>query len=898
MTSYEWQTVERLFEEARTRPPDERDAYLDEACDDPQIRAEVRSLLTGIDDATAFFEDLGAGVPARARSLMAEGRPGASTDVESDPLGLEGTQIERYAVEAHLGGGSMGVVYRAHDTQLDRPVALKFLPPYLTAHSEAETRFVREAQSASSLDHANIATIYEIGETDDGRRFIAMAYYEGETLEERLDRRGPLPVKEAVDLATQIAEGLKAAHQAGIVHRDVKPANVMVTGDGTVKLLDFGLARAAAQSDLTDPGQRVGTAAYMSPEQADGRAVDARTDLWALGVVLYELLAGERPFRGDRASSVLYSIVHEDPTPLSDHRPRVPTAVERIVECCLRKDLDERYNSADALLEDLYSVRSGEVSAAQHTQTADNHWEVLPVRSWIVGGTAASLLILAIIAGWVFWPGGSVPERAPAGEGTVASRSIAVLPFETIGQEKSSLFTEGLHGDLLTRLSNISDLTVISRRSVGRYRDTELSLSTIADTLGVRWVLEGSVQRAGNQIQLNVQLTDPQTGTYAWSDQYRQTLTAKNVFHIQATITQKIAGSLEAELTSEEKRRVKQRPTENLTAYRLSALGRRHLDKRTEEGIRRAIDAFEQATEQDPEYVLAWVGLADALTLLHEYGYEDEDRALPRAERAVRRALDIDPKSAKAHASLGLLYEARRQGPQAIRELQRAVKLKPSYAEAHNWLSWVHQLTGHPHEALESAKRAVELNPLSSEAVANLSFSYLINGAYERALTEARREQELGSSWGTGRFFEGLALYKLGRFEEAKSVLRDLSAPWADAGPRATLALVHVAAGEDEEARALLEKFEEADHSYATGLIHAALGNEEAAFGAFRRVERWGDYWPTLSVRHYYGEVWETLRNDPRYDALIREVNRAWGLNPDGSIPENLETKTNLRPNA
>ncbi len=282
--------------------------------------------------------------------------------------------------------------------------------------------------------------------------------------------------------------------------------------------------------------------------------------------------------------------------------------------------------------------------------------------------------------------------------------------------------------------------------------------------------------------------------------------------------------------------------------------------------------------------MLAWVGLADALTLLHEYGYETAEQSLPRAEQAARRALNIDPRSAEAHASLGLLHEAHRRGPKAVRELQRAVELQPSYAEAHNWLSWIHQLLGHPHEALESAKRAVELNPLSPEAVSNLSVSYLINEACERALTEARREQALGSSWGTGQFYEALALYDLERFEEAKSVLQGLSVPWADVGPRATLALTYAATADHEAARAMLTEFEEAGHSFAAGLVHAALGDDEAAFDAFRRVERWGDYWPTLAVRHYYRDVRSALRGDPRYEELRRNVDRSWGLTPDGSI--------------
>lgn len=458
------------------------------------------------------------------------------------------------------------------------------------------------------------------------------------------------------------------------------------------------------------------------------------------------------------------------------------------------------------------------------------------------------------------------------------ARTIAVLPFDTLGAAQTTSFTDGIHGDLLTRLSSIADVQVISRTSVLQYRHANTTVQQIAQELGVKWVLEGEVQVAGNQVQVNARLVDAQTDRQAWAEDYRRPLTAENLFRIQGAITKEIAHALKATLTPTEKKQVEQRPTENLAAYRLCARGRRHLDERTEGGIRGAIGAFEEALDLDPDYVLAWVGLADALTLLHEYGYEAAAQVLPRAEQAARQALDLDPHSAEAHASLGLLHEARRQGPQAIRELQRAVELQPDYAEAHNWLSWVYQLLGHPNRALESAKRAVELNPLSPEAVSNLSVSHLECGNYEQALKEARHEQALGSSWGTGAFYEGLALYELGRFEDAKAVLRDLSTPWADVGPRATLALVHAAAGDHEAVRAMRTEFEAAGQPFAAGLIHAALGDHEAAFAAFRRVERWGDYWPTLAVRHYYRDVWGSLRRDPRFEGLLHHVDRSWGL--------------------
>ncbi len=468
------------------------------------------------------------------------------------------------------------------------------------------------------------------------------------------------------------------------------------------------------------------------------------------------------------------------------------------------------------------------------------------------------------------------------GEPAVPDRSIAVLPFETLGMANTNAFTDGIHVGVLTRLSNVSGLDVISRTSVMRYRSPEKSLPAIARELGVAWVLRGEVQEIADQVLVNARLVNARTDLQVWAADYRRKLTAENVFQIQTEITRQIARALETRLSPQEERRVERTPTESLDSYRLYAQGRVQLDQRTEQGMRRAVDYFRRAIARDSSYALAWVGVADGLALLYDYGYEDADSVLSRAGHAGRRALELDPTLAEAHASLGLLHSVRQEGPEAVRQLRRAIELRPSYAEANNWLSWVHQLLGHRKEALESAKRAVELDPLSPEAVSNLSLSYLANGESERALAEAGRVREMQSAWATGAFYEGLSLYHLGRFGEAKSVLRDLSVPWAGSGPLATLALAHVASGDSSAARELLARIEGAADPFAAGLVHAALGEDEDAFDAFQRVDRWSD-WPTLSVRYFYPDVWGPLRDDPRYRELLREVDDSWELEPGGS---------------
>jgi tetratricopeptide (TPR) repeat protein len=380
---------------------------------------------------------------------------------------------------------------------------------------------------------------------------------------------------------------------------------------------------------------------------------------------------------------------------------------------------------------------------------------------------------------------------------------------------------------------------------------------------------------------VNARLVNARTDRQVWAESYRRELTAQNLFQIQTEITRQIARALETHLSPQEERQVEQTPTEDLIAYRLYSQGRQQLDQRTPQGLRRALDYFQGAIATDSSYALAWVGLADALLLLNDYGYASREDALPRAEHAVRRALELDPESAEAHASLGLLHSERRDGPAAIRDLERAIELRPGYAEAHNWLSWVHLLLGDPIESLESAKRAVELDPLSVEAVGNLSFSYLASGESEQALGESRRMLEIQPAWSTGQFYEGLALYELGRFAEAASVLAGLSTPWAGSGPDATLALARLAAADTVEAAVLLSRITELSDPFAAGLVLAAMGDEESAFEAFQSMDHWAD-WPTLAVHHLYPNIWATLSGDPRYDELVRDVARAWGLAPDG----------------
>jgi TolB-like protein/DNA-binding SARP family transcriptional activator/Flp pilus assembly protein TadD len=480
--------------------------------------------------------------------------------------------------------------------------------------------------------------------------------------------------------------------------------------------------------------------------------------------------------------------------------------------------------------------------------------------------------------------------RDPTAPGTdLDPRSIAVLPLEDLGPgREAGPLAQGLHHDLLSRLSGISALRVISRTSVLRYREGRTTIPAVARQLGVGTILEGAVQQAGQKVRLNVQLIDGRTDEHLWAETYDRALTTEGIFALQGELAQRIAQSVQAHLTKQERTRAADwAPTGDLAAYRLHALGRKHLDARTEEGMRRGADRFRRAIARDPDYAPAWVGLADALTLLHDYGYEAPDAVLPQAREAAERALSMDPGLAEAHASLGLLHATLKEGPEAIQMLRRAVKLKPSYAEAHNWMSWVSALLGDADQVLASAREAVELDPLSAEAVVNLALGHLTTGDFEQAVREARRVVEMEPEYSTGPFYQSLALYRLGRYDEAEALLQGLTAAWAGAGPQATLGVVYAAARQEGQAQRVLEGMDASLHPFAAGLLRAAMGDEEGAWEALDRVAKWG-HWPSLALHHFYPEVWARLAEGPegaaRLEAMTSRMRASWGL--DGGEAE------------
>ncbi len=759
-----------------------------------------------------------------------------------------GRVVSHYRVLERLGRGGMGVVYKGEDLKLGRKVALKFLPPHVSPSVETNQRFLQEARAASALDHQNTCTIFEIAETEEGQLFIVMAYYDGETLSARL-KNGALPPSEAADVVVQSARGLAVAHQQGIIHRDVKPANLMITKDGLVKVLDFGIAKLVGASPVTHVGKIVGSVEYMSPEHARGDDIDARADLWSLGVVLYETLSGRKPFRSDHPQAALYAVLHLDPKPLVDVAPHVPGRLQDVVAKALQKSPDLRYQSADELIRDL---------AEQESWT---------------GPTTA-------------YPSQSPVRPQP---------SVAVLPFQDMSPEQDQqYFCDGTAEELISALSRVEGLRVASRTSTFEVtKGGAADLRTVRDRLSVSTLLEGSVRKAGSRLRITVRLVNTADGFELWSDRFDREL--EDIFAIQEEIARSIVETLRPKLIAEVGPLVL--PAGGFEAYNLYLKGRFHWNQRTEAGLNKSIDLFRQATEKDPTYARAYAGLADAHLLLGIYGAAAPDEVMPRAREAAEKALGLDGKSAEVYASLACLeavYEWDWEG--AEEDFRRSIALDPRYATGHHWFA-VNVLApcGRFKEAFGSLRIAEDLDPLSLAIHASVGLVFIFQRRFEEALDELAHAIDLDPRFAVAHFFRGQALSQLDRHDEAIGALEHAAQLSGSAlEMRAALACAYARAGRLEPARRIQHELEvRAREGYVSPVllaqVHTSLGEHGSALEELSRAIRWraADLaW--LRVR----PVFDPLRSEPRFAELLDEIHLGSrtlsAIHPD---PDDLPTR-------
>ncbi len=725
MTPARLQTIEELFRAALDQEPDQISAFLDTACEgDELLRRKVEVLVASHQRAGSFIETSAIGL---TKKIIQKGRADF----------LVGRTIGHYKLSERIGTGGMGEVYLATDITAGRKAALKLLPTRFTGDAERLKRFQQEARALVGLNHPNIVTVYEIGE-DRSTHYIASELIEGETLHQRL-ARGPMETDEVVDVAIQVASALAVAHEAGIVHRDIKPENIMLRPDGYVKVLDFGIAKLVEQDVPvtmateeavllveTNLGSILGTVRYMSPEQALGAPVDKRTDIWSLGVVLYEMVARHAPFTGDTPHEVMNSILATEPPRLTNYVAQTPGELQQIVSTALLKEREERYQSAHELLEALKSLRREmEFKDGLKRSTAAPLW-----LRWTRSPTALALVFLVAALALAFpfyWhrnaPSSPIPEK-----------SIAVLPFENLSDNKeNSYFAAGIQDDVLTSLAQIHDLKVINRTSVMPYQKSNgRNMRQISQALGVANVLEGSVRRTGNRVLVNVQLIDARNDRHIWAERYDRAVA--DSIGLQGELATQIAAALKAELAPEEKARLDARPTANSEAYVLYLTGLGTGDDIEAEQF------YMQAIALDPGFALAY-----AQASMRNSGIAGDDRARKaRARAQAEEALRLSPNLGEAHMALGLcLYVGAKNYDAALKEFEVAAATSPNNAETYSYVAGIYRRQGRWREAVASFQRAMSLDPRNRRSAILAGNNHLFMRDWPAASADYNRALEI-----------------------------------------------------------------------------------------------------------------------------------------------------------
>lgn len=827
-----------------------------------------------------------------------------------------GQKLLQYHVLDKLGAGGMGEVYLAEDTRLGRKVALKVLSTDVTQDETRVLRFQQEARAASGLNHPNIITIYEIDQAGDVH-FIATEFIDGETLRQRI-ANGRMDVCDMLEIAIQVASALKAAHAAGIVHRDIKPENIMLRPDGYVKVLDFGLAKLTEPSlptiDAeaptlnkidTAPGTIVGTAQYMSPEQARGLDTDLRTDVFSLGAVLYEMLTGHRAFGGATTSDVMVSVLQHDPPPLARYCRDAPDALEWIVSKALRKDKEERYQTVKDMLTDLKNLKQEiefETKLERSLQPGDKVEALIsktvqpdiadktPART---GRTRQTMTTRSTV--------GTEPPTSPityhkrgfialailglvlavtlyfAWRGDKPIDSVAILPFVNAGADANMEYlSDGITESIINSLSHIPKLRVVARTTTSRYKGHDMEPQHIGRQLGVRAVLTGKVSQLGETLSIQADLVDVDKGTQLWGNHYTRKFS--DVLIVQEEIARQISEGLRLRLTGEEQKQLTKRYTENTEAYELYLKGRYYWNKRSEGGLEKARDYFQQAVDKEPTYALAYAGLADSYALLGSLRYAilPPKEAMPKAKAAAEKALAIDDTLAEAHTSLGLIklyYDW--DGTGAEREFQRAIELNPNYATAHHWYALMLAALGRPQEALPQIELAQRLDPLSLIIINDLGMTLFRAGHYDRASEQFQKSIEMDATFFRAHLGLGIVSLQQKKYADAVAAIQTaINVSGRNPTAVAWLGYTYAVLGKKREAQRILRELDElSQRRYVSAahraIIYAGLGEKDLAF---KWLEKAYDEHSSFLVFLKEEPTFDNLRSDPRFTDLLERV--------------------------
>lgn len=757
MNNDRWTKIETLVERALELPPENRTAFINKECgEDEALRNEIQSLLEHGDKALSFMGHFEQDVVAPSLDVLA--RDHVDEDHRIDAL------FGHYHITDILGRGGMGIVYKAKDTNLDRTVALKFLPSHLTRSQKDKQRFIREAKAAAALNHSNICTIYSV-EEHEGQHFISMEYIDGQTLREKLESDKITP-KTALEYGIYIAEALAEAHEKGIVHRDIKPGNIMVDSKNRIKVMDFGLAKLVDSTPITQTGTTLGTMAYMAPEQIQGRPVDHRADLFSFGVLLFEMLAGQRPFGGQYDAALFYSIVNEEPPLLFDFLPNSTQKLSLLISRLLEKELAKRYSDSEQLASELkacldqltelmetsqFGQPTPNKSKSESSATLDStsitiNLPALRTRNGMLS-LAGIVILLTLVGYWLFAMSDSQPTN----------NRIAVLPLESISTEPVDIqFTDGVHEELINRLAGISELTVIARRSVlGFTPDKRQDLQSIAEQLGVSVLMDGTVRRIGDQLRVSVQLIDANSLATLWSSSFDENI--DNVFEIQSRIARQVAAELHASLTVQEQERLDARPTDNPEAYRLYMQGREYLARTVfdRENLFTAEDYFLKAIELDREFASAWGMLAYTYYWFHLH--DRKSVYLQEMEEAAEWALFFGPDLPETYLANGVyLYWTGRDNRQILSHFESALQKFPNQPMLHTMAAFIHRRLGNWEKLIDYLKKASQLDPLNTNIYSELAWDYWLIRDYEKSETAIERVKKLSNDPSVFFWFEGV----------------------------------------------------------------------------------------------------------------------------------------------
>ena len=780
-------------------------------------------------------------------------------------LAAGSTFAGRYQIIEELGKGGMGRVYKVNDTEIKEKVALKLLKPEIGSNEKTIERFKNELKIARRVSHKHVCRMHDIGREDD-KYFITMEYVEGEDLKSCIRKKRNLTDAEAINIAKQVCEGLAEAHSLGVVHRDLKPQNIMIDKGGHAKIMDFGIARSVEAPGVTQTGVIIGTPDYISPEQAEGEKADQRSDIYSLGVILYEMVTGTVPFKGDTALSV--ALKHKSQLPLDPRKlnPEVSDDLSRLILVCMEKGRERRYQTADELLADLRNIEGGFPLGTKIKPRREAFVPALIRKKLFIPALVAALAIVALMV-WRLLP---QKEGIPS---EPSNPSIAVLPFEDYSPQKDQDYLcDGFADTLINALTHVKDLRVPARTSSFLFKGREQDIEEIGKELDVKTVLEGSIQKAGDKLRITVMLINVADKSTLWSEQYNREL--DDVFSIQDEITLAIVDELKLRLIGEERRNLTKRHTENVEAYGLYLMGRSFWWQRTEESLYQALEYFKKAIEIDPGYALAYSGLADTYLTMHNYGILSAREATSKAKQAAMKALSLDQNLAEARTSVAfvkIVGDLDFEG--AEKELQQAIKLNPNYSSARAYYAWHLSCIGQFERALEEVNHVNRLDPLNIDKSKVIGDIHYLARRYDKAAEEYKKSVNIAPNNPAYHNWLGRAYRELSKYEDAMEEFQK-ALELTNSSPGTDIAITYAKMGNTVEAEAVLEKvLELSKQEYVSPVSIASayfyLDKNDRAFEWMNKAFEDRDFYlATLKV----DPAFDRVRTDPRYTALLKKV--------------------------